>query len=792
MNNTVNRAEWWLTVTPNKNKKMRSAAKTVSTWTRSLLQQNLCLSTSSRWSSLHTRCFALTFVAHMCIQLIVKPLSVIKSDISDTNNVGLPHMGWLDFSFLLPFALVQVLVHDKMDRVGPRKMIGYSLLSGGFLMLLFGWCNGYLTYMTLLFFTGACFSVIMPACIKALSIWHTGRGEATQLGVWGSSLFCGQVLGASLAVWIRGVSGWRQVFIIPCAVTIVVGVLVVRLLRTPSAMTRVTHNSSSSATPYVPYGKKSPPLAPSAPLQSPVPLLASNQLHNLHSSSSSTATLKSTANKHINIIKSSNSCNNNTIGKSNTMMSSATHLSRGDQKQHTQTTAARQLAFGDGVIVVEVDDTNQQQKQTQQLVGHHREGISVTDGSGVDSDDDDDGSDDGDDDGDDDVDGDGGSLLQDMEEELMEPITGAVVVQKKDDPSSLHIEASGKGKGKGKRHRNKTPLSSSPSSPSRKSKEFNMDSNNEQHHQNSLYPNNAVNPSFDASSHTQSSNKVVVSSLEKAKESFAATATTALAEHAFVAQQQLQDFLFQADGFLAGDFSLSTDDEYDYESEGEVVYMEPLHRARHLSLLETFKLPYLRSLGLTYLLINMTRYTINMWMPFYFQSQHDYNRIAAAYLGSVFELGGLIGAVSISYVGERILRVGKVHTCHLSLLVAAFATLVYHITTALGLGFQIPCLLVMGAGFGGAEVLISTSIAISIGIEHDCVTSVSSLINCFGTLGAVAQAPLVAFIIRFYGMSGGVVLISAMVMLPIIALLPSRPLDKFLGVGGGMRRDLSV
>ena len=67
----------------------------------------------------------------------------------------------------------------------------------------------------------------------------------------------------------------------------------------------------------------------------------------------------------------------------------------------------------------------------------------------------------------------------------------------------------------------------------------------------------------------------------------------------------MRTLLLKADGFLSGDYGISTDEES--ESDAEMYVLESLHRSKELTLAQVLRLPHLLPLGITYSFVNMIR-----------------------------------------------------------------------------------------------------------------------------------------------------------------------------------------
>jgi MFS family permease len=198
----------------------------------------------------------LTFVAHASSYFLRKPLGVIKHDLATHMNLSLWQLGWLDSALLFPLAICQIFAAHIGEKWGPRRVLSLALIAASGSMLVFGLFPSYWMLVVLLALNGAFQSMVVPYCIRALSLWFSGQSNSTRFGIWGTSMFVGLMLGGTLGVLSRAWFGWRHAFLLPCAVAAGVGGVVYRLLRLPSGAT--AHNKIAG-------GKRAGDLLSSAP-----------------------------------------------------------------------------------------------------------------------------------------------------------------------------------------------------------------------------------------------------------------------------------------------------------------------------------------------------------------------------------------------------------------------------------------------------------------------------------------------------------------------------------------------
>eukprot|EP00730_Choanoeca_flexa_P006879 TRINITY_DN12240_c2_g3_i3.p1 TRINITY_DN12240_c2_g3~~TRINITY_DN12240_c2_g3_i3.p1 ORF type:complete len:519 (+),score=51.88 TRINITY_DN12240_c2_g3_i3:87-1643(+) len=249
--------------------------------------------------------------------------------------------------------------------------------------------------------------------------------------------------------------------------------------------------------------------------------------------------------------------------------------------------------------------------------------------------------------------------------------------------------------------------------------------------------------------------------------------TTASARHTSVLDTR--SGYLRGQGFVGHD-SISTDSES--EQEMEVYVIESGHNSSvNKSIVEVMRLPYVPQLALAYMCINALRYALHMWLPLYFQQQLGYSRLGAGYFSTLYEVGGIVGSVTLGSLSDGLFGGRRVAACQVSLTVGIAAVVLLYITRHWGLFFNCLFLVLLGAGSGGTDVIISTSLAIDIGHKADCVSSVAGVIGGMGIFGAVLQGPLVAILARKYGSSGVLSFMTITALLSVLATARARGLD---------------
>ena len=68
---------------------------------------------------------------------------------------------------------------------------------------------------------------------------------------------------------------------------------------------------------------------------------------------------------------------------------------------------------------------------------------------------------------------------------------------------------------------------------------------------------------------------------------------------------------------------------------------------RHLTFMETWRIPLVSELSFTMFGIKLVRYCLYMWLPLYLHQNLRYDKSTAGYLSNAFEIGCVVGSPSL-------------------------------------------------------------------------------------------------------------------------------------------------
>jgi sugar phosphate permease len=233
-----------------------------------------------------------------------------------------------------------------------------------------------------------------------------------------------------------------------------------------------------------------------------------------------------------------------------------------------------------------------------------------------------------------------------------------------------------------------------------------------------------------------------------------AFATWAVAEHGFWPQLGWsRGFIFPALLLLiiALLFLIYGKDMPDSQTEGSEVWPSAVpDRTSWNDLLILLSNPSLWMVGLSYFFLELCRYGLMFWLPYYMVQRFHYGLSTAGYLSSLYELVGIVGALLAGYISDRFNQsrrapVSAVMLCGLGLVMLfqpAFGRLGL---TGVGVAISLAGLLSYGP-----DTLLSGATAQDVGETRSAATA-SGLIDGIGHLGALFSPYVVISVSERFG-----------------------------------------
>lgn len=181
--------------------------------------------------------------------------------------------------------------------------------------------------------------------------------------------------------------------------------------------------------------------------------------------------------------------------------------------------------------------------------------------------------------------------------------------------------------------------------------------------------------------------------------------------------------------------------------------------------------PSLWTIGISYFFLELCRYGLMFWLPYYMVRQLRYGVETAGYLSSLYELVGIVGALLAGYISDRFNQsrrapVSAVMLCGLGLVMLFQPILARSGLAGIGLAISLAGLLSYGP-----DTLLSGAAAQDVGETRSAATA-SGLIDGIGHLGALFSPYVVISISERCGWDWLFLVFAATAFIAGLVLLP--------------------
>lgn len=187
---------------------------------------------------------------------------------------------------------------------------------------------------------------------------------------------------------------------------------------------------------------------------------------------------------------------------------------------------------------------------------------------------------------------------------------------------------------------------------------------------------------------------------------------------------------------------------------------------------EVFKNRLLWCYGFAYFFIKLIRYSVLFWLPYYLHTALGLNETNAGYLSISFEVGGVIGAVSIGFISDRVPHLSRSIIAAIGLVGLAAALLVYAWLAPSSAVLQFTLMAIIGGLLFGPDSLVSSSAAQDAG-GQSAAARATGFVNGVGSLGALLQGYVTVGIRKSFGWSAVFYVFVAFALLSALALAPT-------------------
>jgi sugar phosphate permease len=187
---------------------------------------------------------------------------------------------------------------------------------------------------------------------------------------------------------------------------------------------------------------------------------------------------------------------------------------------------------------------------------------------------------------------------------------------------------------------------------------------------------------------------------------------------------------------------------------------------------EVFRNPTLWSYGAAYFFIKLIRYSVLFWLPYYLHTALGLTESAAGYLSISFEVGGVVGAISIGFLSDKFRHLSRSIIAAIGLVGLAAALLAYAWLAPSSPILQFSLMALIGGLLFGPDSLVSASAAQDAG-GRSAAARATGFVNGVGSLGALFQGYVTVGIRKAYGWSAVFYVFVGFALLSALALTPT-------------------
>ena len=163
-------------------------------------------------------------------------LAVANSAIRQEMGVSLVQMGWLLSAFAWSYALAQLPVGAMVDRIGPRRLLGFGLVLWSLAQAAGGLVHSFTQFFASRIVLGLGEAPQFPSAARVVSNWFPMRERGLPTGVFNSASPLGSALAPPLLTLLIVYLDWRWMFVLMGGLGLVMAAVWFALYRDPSSL----------------------------------------------------------------------------------------------------------------------------------------------------------------------------------------------------------------------------------------------------------------------------------------------------------------------------------------------------------------------------------------------------------------------------------------------------------------------------------------------------------------------------------------------------------------------------
>ncbi|KAK6591197.1 sugar phosphate permease [Cryptosporidium xiaoi] len=170
-----------------------------------------------------------------------------------------------------------------------------------------------------------------------------------------------------------------------------------------------------------------------------------------------------------------------------------------------------------------------------------------------------------------------------------------------------------------------------------------------------------------------------------------------------------------------------------------------------------FKIKSIFNISICYFFVKLIRYSLLFWLPYYLIRVLNYDPSVAGYSSMLFDIGGIMGAISAGSIADSVFSGRRIIVAFYMTIMISFSIVNFIIITIFKVNFLILFgIMLMGFCISGPDSILGSTATQDIldnsGLKTKSIDSLATgIVNGLGSLGAVAQGTLTAYISEYYG-----------------------------------------
>lgn len=168
--------------------------------------------------------FAITWWAYVGFYLTRKSFAVAKVELGGESGLSLSkdQMAWIDFTYLVAYAVGQFFWGVCGDRYGTRRVVLAGMLGSAAVAAAMGASSTAFLLLVLFGLQGLCQSSGWAPLSKNIGHFFSRRERGTIMGLWSTNYALGGFVASVFAGYFGGLWGWRYAFFVPAGALLVI------------------------------------------------------------------------------------------------------------------------------------------------------------------------------------------------------------------------------------------------------------------------------------------------------------------------------------------------------------------------------------------------------------------------------------------------------------------------------------------------------------------------------------------------------------------------------------------